>query len=247
MSQFQPQPAWLENYPALARAFQKLHRLLFPAPTRFDVQFRAFGTPVRGQPACGLPHAVIAAAVAAVDLLRGDPWWPLVFVLCLACTFGALLAHELGHVAAARKAGMCYEVVLTFFGGFVHRAPADPAWYLGYRPSRRQRVLISLSGPAANLIVASATLAAWALIGSAESIAREITSNPHGVPPSLIGCPLLEFLVLVFAGANLVMGAENLTPIPPLDGGWIALELIGWVRTRGRARWDVDEEWWFRM
>jgi Zn-dependent protease len=247
MSPFHPQSTWLDNHPALARAFRQLHRLLFPPPTRFDVRFHVFGFPVRGHPACWLPHIVFAAAVATVDLLRGDPWWPLAFVLCLACTFGALLAHELGHAIAARKVGLCYEVVLTFFGGFVRRMHADPAWYLGYRPSRRQRVLIFLSGPAVNLVVAFAALAVWALMGSAEAIYREIVSNPHGVPPSLIGCLLPELLVLVLAGANLAAGVGNLVPIPPLDGGWIALEVIGWVRTRGRPSRDVDEEWWFRM
>ena len=55
-----------------------------------------------------------------------------------------------------------------------------------------------------NLAVAAVALTAWALLGSAGEIYREIVNNPHEVPPSLVGCPLLELLVL--ANRKLAVG-----------------------------------------
>jgi Zn-dependent protease len=217
-----------------------------PAPTRLDLHFRAIDFPVRVHPTFWLSHAFFAAGVATADLLRGDPWWPLAFVLCLVGTTASVLAHELEHALAGRRVGMYCEIVLVGFGGSAYMTYYGYILNMGSRPSRRQRVFLHLGGPAVNLAIAAAALTAWGPLGSTGEIYREIVKDPPVIPQSLVGCSLLEYLVLVLAGVNLAAGAGNLVPIPPLDGGWITLEVIGWVRTPRRPNWDVPDPDWGR-
>ena len=231
---------WLDARLARTWVFRQLYRLIYPPPTRFDAHFRMFDFPVRVHPAFWIPHVAFAILVASIDFSRGDPWWPLVFPLCFACTAGSVLAHELGHALAARRFGSCAEIVLTGLGGFAHLTYYGDILNMGDRPSRRQRVLTTLAGPAVNLVVGAVALAAWVLMGSV----GEVVNNPSGFPQSLAGLPLLELLVLGLACFNLDLALTNLLPLPPLDGGRLALETIGWVR----PSWDVcNPAWWSRV
>jgi stage IV sporulation protein FB len=235
----------------ITRVFLKLYQLhyrWFCQPTRYDVRFRSLDFPVRVHPTFWIPHVAVAAAAASADLYRGDPWWPLVIPLCFVCTAGSILAHELGHALAGRRFGSCAEIVLNGVGGFAHLTYYGYILNMGYRPSRRARVLILLAGPTVNLVIAIPALTVWVLMGpSPTEIHREIVSHLDGnpVPPDVSWMPGLVALAL--ACINLV-GFANLTPIPTYDGWWIAREVIGWLRTRGRPSWDTDDpEWWSRV
>ena len=80
------------------------------------------------------------------------------------------------------------------------------------RRPRRDMVYVSLAGPATNFtLMALAALAARTLF------------DPSTVPPSfrLEDLPLVVEVLFCFALVNLLLGAFNLLPVPPLDGSAI--------------------------
>jgi Zn-dependent protease len=119
----------------------------------------------------------------------------------------ALLAHELAHALTARRAGLTVQdITLWALGGETRTGPA-----------RRPRTLfaVSVSGPLASLLIGGLSLAAAAGLGDGHS--RNLASA-----------------VLALLGwANLLLGAFNLLPATPLDGGH-ALEALLWRHTRDR-------------
>lgn len=88
-----------------------------------------------------------------------------------------------------------------------------------FRDPRRGMMIVAAAGPAMNFVLA--WLAALALPGDLD----------------LSGHPLLDSFLLAFLVTNLVLGLFNLIPLPPLDGGRIAVGLLPlplarvWART----------------
>ena len=113
--------------------------LLTPDRTRYDLNFRLNDIPVRVHPGFWIVHGVIGATTAT-----GIGAWA--FFLWIACAFVSIVIHELGHVLAGRQFGARGEIVLTVFGGHAG-ASAD----LG---ERSHRIIVYLSGPAAQLLLA---------------------------------------------------------------------------------------------
>jgi stage IV sporulation protein FB len=108
-----------------------------PERTRFDLNFRLFGFPVRVHPLFWLLVAIFGSEV--LSKLGADH-----FLVWIAVAFVSILIHELGHGLAFRLFGVRSHLVLHSFGGL-----AIP-WS---RPHRRwQRILVSLAGPIAQLV-----------------------------------------------------------------------------------------------
>jgi Zn-dependent protease/CBS domain-containing protein len=122
------------------------------------------------------------------------------------------LAHELGHAVAARNAGLPGgPVVVYFFGGAAStRLEAE-------RP--RDEILVALAGPLVSLAV-GAVLMAIALLGELAG----------GGTVQAVGR-----LAFVIGAMNILLGAVNLLPAFPLDGGRIVRGLA-WARTGDPAR-----------
>jgi Zn-dependent protease len=110
------------------------------------------------------------------------------------------LVHELGHAVAARSAGADAEISLEFLAGYTSFR-ADPS-----RPLRPgQRALISVAGPAVHIAVSAAVLVAMGVNPfSLDSVGRTD-----------------QAAALWWAGP--AIGAMNLIPVLPLDGGHLAL------------------------
>jgi stage IV sporulation protein FB len=112
----------------------------------------------------------------------------------------ALLAtvalHETGHVAASFAVGGRRAVLLLL--------PYFAFARVEELRDRRQ-AFVALAGPAMNLLAAGGLALAGAVVEFA-----------------LIEARLPDFLLTV----NLVMGAGNLVPLPPMDGGRILLALL---------------------
>ena len=107
------------------------------------------------------------------------------------------LLHELGHAFAARATGAHAEISLDFMAGYASFVPTRPL-------KRWERAGISLAGPAVQIGVSLAMLAAsWA---STRSTRASFTDSPAS-------------LAIWWAGP--VIGLFNLLPILPLDGGHI--------------------------
>jgi Zn-dependent protease/predicted transcriptional regulator len=132
--------------------------------------------------------------------------------LIAAAFLASVLAHELGHALVARRRGIrTGPITLYFFGGSalldgeVER-PADEA-------------AISAAGPAVSLAI-GVLLCALALAfpaGSSELVAATAA------------------VVLTLGVLNLILGAINLVPGFPLDGGRL-LRAAVWARSGDRAR-----------
>lgn len=123
----------------------------------------------------------------------------------------SVLAHELGHGIAARRRGLDVgPITLYFFGGSASfQLESD-------RP--RDEAAIALAGPAVSLVIGTVL----GLLGLAADA-------------GLGGLRAVGGVVLVLAALNVVLGAANLVPAYPLDGGRLVRALV-WARTGDERR-----------
>lgn len=126
-------------------------------------------------------------------------------VAFIVALFGCILLHELGHALVARRFGIrTRNIVLLPIGGIasIERSPDDP----------QQEILIALAGPAVSFALAAGLwLALAAIHGVAE--ARELDLDQGG---------FFERLAIV----NFLLGAFNLLPAFPMDGGRVFRALL---------------------
>jgi stage IV sporulation protein FB len=180
-----------------------------PTRTPWDLNFHLGDIPVRIHPSFWLFSAFLG--------------WPYqqrfgfeYLLLWIACMFGSILVHELGHVAAGRFFGRPSHIILFAFGGL---AVGD------YQLRRRwQRVVIFLAGPLAGL----------ALYGLLWLVARYGLAQID--PATLEDLPAVVRGLQMLLWMNLVWNVLNLIPVWPLDGGQISREAFSWL-VPGRGIW----------
>jgi Zn-dependent protease len=138
----------------------------------------------------------------------------MVFVIMLIAVGAAFVFHELAHKAVAQKFGCWAEyrmwetgLIMAFFlaviFGFVFAAPGAVYIQSRFTPiTQRENGLISLAGPATNLVLALVFLLLTLL----------------GGPLGILG--RIGFMV------NTWLALFNLIPFPPLDGS----KIIAWDR-----------------
>ncbi|MER6104800.1 site-2 protease family protein [Streptomyces sp. NPDC001832] len=125
---------------------------------------------------------------------------------------GSLLLHETAHAATARRKKIAVQDVTLWALGGVTR--------MGRPPTAAVAFAVAISGPLTSLAIGSAALGA--------GIGLHAMSGWAAVPAA----------VLVWLGwANLFLGAFNLLPAAPLDGGRVVQALLWW-RTGDRERAD---------
>lgn len=138
--------------------------------------------------------------------------------------FSYILAHEIGHAAAARLTGTRAEWILIF--------PLGGGAYIPQPPERtRAEVFVYAAGPLANFLLAG--LAAAVLAGMPDGDLLLL----HALDPGgnlVVNPTQLERLLGLGLGLNLLLGLSNLLPAYPLDGGRILLALLKQV-TRARV------------
>lgn len=170
------------------------------------------------------------------------PIWYVVFLLSLTC-------HEAAHALAAKWGGdltafhagqvtldpiphmrrepfgtIVVPILSFLLSGWMigwASAPYDPTWQQRYP---RRAALMALAGPIANFIlVIIAAVAIWIGIWSEAFHAPESIKNfTQVVAPAQTGLPnaLATFFSILFS-LNLLLGAFNLLPFPPLDGNTV--------------------------
>lgn len=136
--------------------------------------------------------------------------WIVLFGMCLLLVVFSFLLHEFGHKFTAQNFGMRSEfrifpaglfiTLLTSVLGFLFAAPG--AVYIEGNPTRKENGIVSIAGPAVNILLA--------LVG----IAGCLAFNGEGI--------VVFFLLL--ANFNAFLALFNLLPIPPLDGS----KIWGW-------------------
>jgi Zn-dependent protease len=102
--------------------------------------------------------------------------------------------------------------LLMALGGFIFGwAKPVPVDFRRLRRPKRDMALVAVAGPGANFLMAIA----WALIARVA----------HAVPFEYVAMPL-GYMGLAGIGINVMLMVLNLLPIPPLDGGRIAVGLL---------------------
>jgi Zn-dependent protease len=180
---------------------------------------RLLGFEIRIHPSWILIVALIGVTVvgqlevAAPDLEIALRW--AVGALVAALFFASAVAHELGHAIVARRRGLdAGPITIHFFGGSASFEPeADNA---------RDEAAIALAGPTVSLAVGAIFVAFAALVTGLGGTAWQ---GPASV-------------AAILGTLNLMLGAINLLPAYPLDGGRLA-RAVAWART-GDARLGVQ-------
>ncbi|MBI9114952.1 site-2 protease family protein [Sanguibacter suaedae] len=182
---------------------------------------RAAGAPVVLQPSALIMVALLTVLfVPTVRTLAPSlgPQAVLGSFLLVVVLMVSVFLHELAHALVARSRGMrVQELALTVWGG--HTSFTDVS------ATPASSALVAVVGPATNLALAGA---AWAL---------------YQTQPS---AGLLALLLYVTAYANAAVGAFNLLPGLPLDGGQIT-EAATWALTGSRLRGTVVAAWTGRI
>lgn len=128
--------------------------------------------------------------------------------------FACVLAHEFGHIVAARRYGVrTPEVILSPIGGIANmeRIPDEPG----------QELVVALAGPAVNVAIAAALF----LLLGADLRALDLTRIEN---------PAVGLLAQV-AGVNVILVLFNMLPAFPMDGGRVLRALLAMRLDYSRA------------
>lgn len=181
--------------------------LLEPRQTAYDLNFDLFGTPVRVHPLFWLLTVILGWSA----LESANPFLNL--FLWVVAVFLSILLHEFGHIWMGRAFGSDGYIVLYSFGGLA----------IGSNDVRHrwQRILVSLAGPAIQLLLYAALRGGLQLAGQAW-----LMRQPDGV---------LNFRDQLLA-INLFWPLLNLLPVYPLDGGQVCREVATSFSPHGGLR-----------
>lgn len=118
--------------------------------------------------------------------------------------FASIAMHELGHALVARRFGIeCKRIVLHVFGGNAALAMKAETT-LDARRQAKEEFLIAIAGPLTNFALAGLLTGLTLLVG------------------------FNNFWILLAILANLCIGALNLAPVFPLDGGRVLRAALTW-------------------
>ena len=168
-------------------------RLFRPVPAG-----RLFGIPLRVSPAVVLLALLVLLNAALAGAAAGSGHAPLVWAFLMLLVLAAsLVLHELGHALCARRLGLeVRDITLWPFGGMARMEA------LAHRPGLEAPVAVA--GPLVNLFLA-------ALLAGLASLVPAAPGLRPGAADFLRQAAIL----------NLILGAGNLLPAFPLDGGRI--------------------------
>lgn len=138
--------------------------------------------------------------------------------LWVASVFVSILVHEFGHALAYRAFGQGAHVVLYHFGGLT----IPEIW--GRRGHLRpfQRLLVSVAGPAAQLLLAAVIVVALKASGRIVPFPIVAIGERLGLyEGARFASPLAAAACSFLLSINVFWPLLNLVPVPPLDGGQI--------------------------
>lgn len=173
-----------------------------PQPTRWDLHGRMFGSEVRIRPVFWASCLLLGTIIYRDPDIGGMA----MFGFWIAAVLITLLAHETGHVLAARLFRVHLRVVLSGLGGQVFGLDKAKRW---------QRVLILLAGPIGNLLLCGIL---W--------LSADPQWNP--LPVDRLGRARTQFIanaVEIALLINAIWAFLNVLPLWPLDGGRVAVEI----------------------
>ncbi|RPI86227.1 MAG: hypothetical protein EHM42_06205 [Planctomycetaceae bacterium] len=149
------------------------------------------------------------------------------------CLFASVLAHEIGHVLAARSLGLKADAILLWpLGGLAAIEPTSIA---------RVDFLVAAAGPLVNLGLCAGLLPLVALQGAGwPAVLNPLVIE---VSPTLAerGFPAIEVCEVLFA-LNWLLLLVNLIPALPLDGGRMLRAFLS-----SRFPGEQAQEWSIRI
>ncbi|HEY0196356.1 MAG TPA: site-2 protease family protein, partial [Methanobacterium sp.] len=151
--------------------------------------FSIFGIPVE----LHFSFLLLMLAIYLVAIFNLIPGVDVVVAILITLLFVTVVLHELTHSYVAQRYGVEIErIVLLPIGGIsaMKELPRDP----------HQELRIAIAGPLTNLVLAAVLYPVFLLFGNSLS-------------------PSLNFLLYYFILLNLLLGAFNLLPAYPMDGG----------------------------
>lgn len=151
--------------------------------------FSILGIPVE----LHISFLMLMLAIYLVALFNIIPGVDVVVAILITLLFITVVLHELAHSYVAQRYGVEIErIVLLPIGGVssMKELPRDP----------HQELRIALAGPLTNLVIAAVLYPIFLLVGNTLSTS-------------------LNFLFYNFILLNLLLGAFNLLPAFPMDGG----------------------------
>ena len=116
---------------------------------------------------------------------------------------------------------------IFFMFGWAKPVPVS-AWK--FKDPRRGMALVACAGPLMNFFLA------WVAALLLPAPAAAVDNGLDYLDASISQHPLVGLFLFYFMLTNLVLGLFNLLPIPPLDGGRIAVGLLPLELARGWAR-----------
>lgn len=151
--------------------------------------FSIFGIPVE----LHVSFILLLLVIYLVAIFNLIPGLDVIVAVLITLLFVTVLLHELTHSYVAKRYGVEIErIVLLPIGGVsaMKELPKDP----------HQELRIAMAGPLTNLVIAAALYPVFLLFGNSLSAG-------------------LNFLFYYFILLNLLLGAFNLLPAFPMDGG----------------------------
>jgi stage IV sporulation protein FB len=143
---------------------------------------------------------LLLGGVALMGLMSGGAVAAFGYVAFVVLLFACVLAHEVGHICAARFFGVRTPVVTLYPIGGVARLERMPE-----RPY--QELIVALAGPAVNVVIAGLLML---LVG----VGATFGTNS--------GSSFLGYLATV----NLTLALFNLIPAFPMDGGRVLRAIL---------------------
>ncbi|MGK0200619.1 MAG: Zn-dependent protease, partial [Yoonia sp.] len=143
---------------------------------------------------------LLLGGVALMGLMSGGAVAAFGYVAFVVLLFACVLAHEFGHICAARFFGVRTPVVTLYPIGGVARLERMPE-----RPY--QELIVALAGPAVNVVIAGLLML---LVG----VGATFGTNS--------GSSFLGYLATV----NLTLALFNLIPAFPMDGGRVLRAIL---------------------
>jgi Zn-dependent protease len=134
---------------------------------------------------------------------------------------GRLSLNPLNHIDLLGTIILPAVLMLTNAGFIFGWAKPIPVTASRLNNPRKDMILVALAGPGANILMALF----WALLARGTGL---LEPNQYTDPLALMSSRGIVF--------NIVLAVFNLLPIPPLDGGRVALELLPYNMAQSYSR-----------
>ena len=147
---------------------------------------------------------------------------------------GRLSLNPIKHIDPIGTVLLPLILIVSGSGMLFGWAKPVPVNILLTRNPKRAMGLVALAGPMTNLTLAFIALISIKMFGLHDEVFRYLEHLFRGAPLGDVG--FLSRIMVVLMIVNVVLAVFNLIPIPPLDGGRVAVWLLPKEQARAYAK-----------